>query len=1207
MSEIQIVEGDIGLMDPATMTSDEKDLLFESVAKAFKLGYSIQGDLRWLIDYNELLWTTPIESNEIAMRAATTMDIELNGANIHVVPRVKINVKGESSTIFSMNTLARLDVSKDILLTVPAGMSVNVVGVMVSPDNSEEIKKHIAASIIRARMPSAAGYGKLEEFYYAKGTLTRPGITVVGELLEKSKEYPCDRAIFDSLAEHFREDFRARLSSWKVICALWPDSAVPQKTLPVAAPTPKPDKVLAFEKIAGRSFAANGRALIADIYLAGLFQSWFDPKDKETAEHVRAAKISREFAEKNKKTRAAAARVLSEQKMVIFEKYGEQKLKAALRKFSVSPKGGLLAQLADSERKVIEAELSTREKYMRALISNRCPHLKLIRAEPTPDMIKALETFVGEAPKGQFVQCKVCKFDLICPHLLTKYRLQVSRAKESEIRAAIAQYSSMRADNGNIYCNQCGEIISVDIAEYTAIPNIANMDDEETNEMVWSEAILVIRSMKFPALIVLSKLISAMKSAIYPLVFDMFKRVEKSKTSLSDEIKAKKKIYTAVYVTAWLIKFALENKQLGITFKDFTAPSGKELPAMIKRGVEVLVQFHNITLKQTSGMDAKFILEAVITAYKSISADTRVDVTEHFSAESMRWLVDSDTIIDMLYRMDCMTSKRIPKNNDKSKSLERLLGGHKFAAPVRGQKKQTGTVVFANAMRPKMGGSRASIVMKSWADILNNIKNGLHLVGGYVNIELKRDGPVETKMTDDYATAMSAWETLTKEETKLNEARSWLYMRPYSTPIPPDGPWGHFPGFSRRRIWTLAAPPIGAYYDEDGREHKWTIAVLSDGTERKIADINSSGAPFDNSLVVDYKCAICGITRTTAREALDSEKVTSAIEKREMATNLFRFYSFRCPKAEIHEMVDGKCKLCGYTNTLSRDINATDAAAYFATYRAQYIKNKAAPAPPSPPVAPEPPKITMPDWSFNFDIILELSNLIGVNHRVIAALGGFERVDFKDVSSGKFIAPDPEEKHSLRVARVVSYAQMLNLQYNQLRNIATLYNPPKTIMQLVDDAGLARSRHRELAQVMAAFDKDFLPRIHQFWRQNKPRDTFNFVLQSICEKLLAMIHMPGVGEEFTKIFKDFAREFVAKIIRGEELLTKPGYFNWSIIYAAKTDREEQFDADNEDGDEVDAAVDDEEDSPVGSNGFDVETPDDDEDQQDLIRINGVDN
>lgn len=1209
MSEIQIVEGDIGLKDPTTMTHDEKDLLFESTAKEYKLTYSTQDDLRWLIDYNQLLWTSPIESQEIAMRAATTMDIELNSANIHVVPRVKLNTKGETSTIFSVDTLSRLDSAKEILLYTPAGMSVAVVSVMVASDHSDEIKKHIAAAGVVPHIPIAAGYGRLEEYFYAAGKTTRAHIKVNGEIVEKSKEYPKNKDVFDSLVEYFREDFASRISSWKVINIIWPDPKNPHKTTIVPLQVEKKPRVLELEKISGRIFAADGRALIADIYLSGLLQAWFDPKDKETPARVIANRTALAFAEKNKKTRAAAARVLSEQKMVIAEKFGEEKLRLTLRKFVVSPKGGLLAHLTESERKVVLAELNTREKYMRALIANKCAHMRVMRSDPSPDMVAELEGFVGETPKGGFVQCRVCKFDLICPHLLTKYRMQSGRSKESEIRAAIAPYSSVRSDNGNIYCNLCGEIIFVDIAEYTAVTNIASMDDEETNEMVWAEALLVIRSMKFPAMIILTKFISAMKSAIYPHVYEMFKRVEKSKTSLSEEIKAKKKIYTAIYVTAWMIKFALENKQLGITFKDFSAPAGKELPAMIKRGVEILVQLHNITLKQASGMDAKFILESIITAFKSLSGDTRVDVIEHYSAESIKWAVESDTIIDMLYRMDCMTSKRIPKRGDKSKAIERLLGGHKFEAPTRGQKKQDGTVVFANAARPKLTGERAGVIMKSWADILTNIKNGIHLKGGYISVVAKQGDAGLVKMTEEYAESIKSWEKISAEENKINETREWKYMRPYSAPIPPDGPWEHFPGFSRRRLWTLAVPPIGASYDESGREHKWTIAVFVDGAERKIADINTSGAPFDNTKVADLKCGICGLTRTAARESLDPVKVRTAVEKREMAANLFRFYSFRCPKAEIHNMKDGVCVVCGYTEAFARDPNSEASAAYFTTYRAHYIKNKAAPAPPSPPVAPEPPKIDIPEWSFNFDIILELSNLIGVNHRVLAALGGFEKIDFKEVTNGKFIAPEPEDKHSLRVIRVVSYAQMLNLQYNQLRNLAQLHNPPKHISQIVDDAGLPRSRHKELAQVLAQFDVEFLPRIHQFWRVNKPRDTFNYVLQSICEKLLAMIRLPGAAEEFIKIFTEFAREFVNKIIAGEELLTKPGYFNWNLIYATKSDREETFDADDDDGAETTAAAaDDEEDSPVGSNGFDIETPEEgDDDAQDLIRVSGIDN
>jgi hypothetical protein len=448
------------------------------------------------------------------------------------------------------------------------------------------------------------------------------------------------------------------------------------------------------------------------------------------------------------------------------------------------------------------------------------------------------------------------------------------------------------------------------------------------------------------------------------------------------------------------------------------------------------------------------------------------------------------------------------------------------------------------------------------------------------------------------------------KERKLNIARARHFMRPYTIPIPPDGDYPHAPGESRRRIWSRVEVPVGALYDEDGRAHVWGIVVLkgSPNTERKIADINGAvGEIFDKTTIVDYKCSVCGKTRTEAWNDLDSEKVRMAVDRREMFTNLFKFFSFRCPLAEIHRMegTPGVCAQCGYAASMAK--GGPEANAYFDKWKSYYVKNKSAAAPATPPEPAAPIHVELEDWSFNFDIILELASMIGINHRVLAALGGFERADFHDVESGKFIAPDPEEKHSMRIVRAVGYAQQLIVEYNQLRNLYRMHNPPKAVIAMVEGAGIARSRLEEISAAMPEIDVTFMDRIYRFWQEKKPRDTFNFALQRIAERLIILIKTKA-PQDITGLFTTFAKTFIGGIIKGEALLTKPGYFNWNLIYGAKTDKEtSEFDADAVESETVDAAPDEE--SPVGDDAFDVEAPEegDDDTPQDLIRVSGIDN
>jgi hypothetical protein len=79
-----------------------------------------------------------------------------------------------------------------------------------------------------------------------------------------------------------------------------------------------------------------------------------------------------------------------------------------------------------------------------------------------------------------------------------------------------------------------------------------------------------------------------------------------------------------------------------------------------------------------------------------------------------------------------------------------------------------------------------------------------------------------------------------------------------------------------------------------------------------------------------------------------------------------------------------------------------------------------------------------------------------------------------------------------------------------------------------------------------------------------------------------------------------------RTLNAEELLTKPGYFNWALFYGTATTASAGA---TEDTPEIIEDGDDEDGKAMSNKSFDVEEKDDQDDpddEQNLIRLEGVD-
>jgi hypothetical protein len=237
-------------------------------------------------------------------------------------------------------------------------------------------------------------------------------------------------------------------------------------------------------------------------------------------------------------------------------------------------------------------------------------------------------------------------------------------------------------------------------------------------------------------------------------------------------------------------------------------------------------------------------------------------------------------------------------------------------------------------------------------------------------------------------------------------------------------------------------------------------------------------------------------------------------------------------------------------------------------------------------------------FAANFSVVAALSEKLGINQKLLLALGATEKIEYDDITSGKYIPPEIEERSAPRVYKLDSYIRSLYIEWSQLRIFYRFQRPGSDISRLIEGVGIPRAELPSIIAELPDISDDYLQRFEYVRWHLKPRDIVAFCIQTFCEKVLKILSIEGKG---AVIASAFAKYIIAKILRNDELVTKPGYFSWSLVFGDKESKREMIeegDADGTDARESEQVQDDAAEVAMSLDAFDVEEdpdadPDDD--------------
>lgn len=846
----------------------------------------------------------------------------------------------------------------------------------------------------------------------------------------------------------------------------------------------------------------------------------------------------------------------------------------------------MLKLLEPRERDIIMQEYNKREEYLNAVINNKCPHVALYRKFRRTSNISAMANIYKQlsayfdnnsAPDGMIL-CNNCGFDIICPHVreLTELNIRPAPPSFGEMRARLTKYiyraplrSGFKQSYSTANCKICGETI-LQADEFDSVDEEREaMMDEELKNFMWSEMATLIKYLSFGRLVNVPKLITAMRDACYPYIFEIEKQILKSKTNSADEVKAKKRLFITIYAFAYLIHIMTTNTN--VTFKNLQLPpdNRKALVVMIKHAVSIILMARNVIIREIPGMTPDTIKNKIIEAYKSISSGGPRTIVSSSDAEDIVVSIIYDPVYKYIYEINLIDSILRKKSHD-GRSESDLVSN---LNTLLGKSITSSSDIYANIKIPNFAAAEWRVSefdgLSGAPPILNKLSA---YISGYLarsfdifsdRFELYKHSPYADITAGDIddptafnVTLSPLYEKYTAKYNNIALCENILqkFRKVLVSPL-----YSRTPGSKILQVLSIKTVPLGRLYDAKGQKHVFDIYIYEGGNSeisgKSITSAIESGDRAGGA-VIDRKCSVCGILKSAADD-IPEQEIRKSLLNIHIYSNFFRFYEKRCPEGGLHT-TDAVCAKCGLPNTIIDPTNMSpNELKYYKKYKDKYKaeRDEFSDADTlmlgAPPTIPQPHDPTidiaaLDKWTFNFNIILDLANKLKINPRLISAMGAVEKQEYNDVQSGAYIPPETEYKMDTRIYFIDTNIKNLITRYNQVRFFSKLIKPPLELIQLIDNSGISRHKVAELSKKLPDIYNDYDAKLNYIQKTKKPREIVSFVLQIFCELCL---NIWNNGEKDTeRLRQDFVDYFVKKVLREEELLSKPGHFNWSLLY-----------------------------------------------------------
>lgn len=879
-----------------------------------------------------------------------------------------------------------------------------------------------------------------------------------------------------------------------------------------------------------------------------------DLEAKETEILLARKAAEKKFAE-NQKLESEQTKIIQYYQMII-EKFGKNKIDE-IDPTKVKNIKELFSKLSAREIHILDTEYAMREKNWQLEQKNKCPHISLMKQavnasnQELANILNKLERgYIQKYPpksNDEFIICKICHFNLMCPHTYEIYKAQVAGITSytnilSKFAIKIPIIEKGVSDTFTYFCKICGEKL-LEVNEEESSTNMGLMGDleDDVRSSVWMELFLASKYLKSQFIIDPRSFANQSVDIIYPIILQIesdFMKKSKLYTDIaSGVIDPRIRIYIVIFVWAYILVYLKVNTSTTIQGIPQGAKLSKYLNAILNivKPNEIESPYQHIFDKLIGEDKIRFssqeyISDRIVEAYKILNKSDEIKHTELTAKDESKLLLQ-ELVLDPIY----------------------LYAAEMYGLSVNFSNLNIKELTSSDNIKKILGINPADLIKQISKQNLTNQINRINLTNRTNRINLfehlyesKNDATynlfcqyIKDESISDFNKApnskiITVMQKLKKEDTIIQMSVARKALKPWTVYLKESLSYSYTrqPNF-----------PNSYLYDENGIKHKW-----------------SNDFP--------PKCLICSIAITEFHK-LDNSKVELVRKNAAKFKMFFGFYETRCPAGGLHNYSEtGTCDKCGITTSIVKNplSEISVATEYYNKYKITIFDIDQNEFPDESFVEPIDKYTTtlyttvdLLNYSYKFNKIKSLSTLSGISTHTLEAFGRFENRSMSDVETGTNL-PFPNISNIIGASAIL---RLLLIDYYSLKNYYNFSKPPAELKNLLDKFPDSPVAIEKLPQIDGKY-------IEALYESTTSAVIYQYIIETISTICLTIIESGELG-------KLFVANELKKLIRSEKLLSKPGPFNM-LLFTQEDDfsmgtEDEAPDTSEEAGEDISEVID----------------------------------
>jgi hypothetical protein len=350
---------------------------------------------------------------------------------------------------------------------------------------------------------------------------------------------------------------------------------------------------------------------------------------------------------------------------------------------------------------------------------------------------------------------------------------------------------------------------------------------------------------------------------------------------------------------------------------------------------------------------------------------------------------------------------------------------------------------------------------------------------------------------------------------------------------------GKYNNFSSNRI------DLSQHFCQNGEQHKNDIYIYSDGkkeieiSKKEINEWLTSNnkekiEEFKNLQLINERCSKCKnkIRDSTSKNEKSLQQMFKKIDD---ISAFYQYYETRCPKGNLHDFDNNKCKKCDMITDYVKKNNIEYYDKYTSIFNKIQLEKQRVSINSLLNIQTENNKKYKYEGDDTYVYTLkktaEWSKLLEVKYNLVANIGLFEGNKYIDIESSK-INPSKDKKNLSRYIKLKGYIHDVLRDYNVVLNYEKVADIPLHFKQILQEQ--KKIELNDIKSNMPTFNFIELDQTYIYALDNE--NYTNFLQEYLATIIVQLFE---INNNYKNMGKSLAAYFTKNILDKEKFLSKP--------------------------------------------------------------------